>query len=89
MSLSAASCRHHWSGFNWHVAVHHIADPVVVHAQLGVDGGVSWVSAAVIEPLHALQLAIAHHHAATTTLERERGENRRLCSGCSWEMYAS
>lgn len=68
--LSAASCPHLWSGWQsfWYVAVPHIIDPLIVYAHLGVDGGVGWVFAAVSKPLHTLQLAIAHHHAASIPL---------------------
>lgn len=68
--LFAASCHLPRSSFSWRVLVHHIVDPVIVLAELGVDGGVSWVYAAIIEPLQTLQLAIAHHHTATIVLDR-------------------
>lgn len=56
-------------------AVHDIMDPVEVQAQLGVDASISWVFASIFEPLHALQQAITHHHAAAIILQwgAERG----------------
>lgn len=60
------------------MAGHHTVDPGIIQAQLGVDAGVSRVPAAVGEPLHPLQLAVAHHHAASVVLQRE-DEGRGTC----------
>lgn len=81
--IAAASCHHAQCGcrrLGGRVATHHVADPVTVLAQLGVDGGVSGIAAAVSVPLHTLQLVIAHHHAAAVALERRR--ERPCCCGC-------
>lgn len=72
--VSAASLHLHCSGFIWRsccVALHHIFDPVIVHADLGVDGWDGWIPATVTVPSHALQLAVTHHYTGII-LEGER-----------------
>lgn len=66
-----------WRGFSWPEAIDHISDPIIVHAQLGVDARISWVPAAVCVPLHTLQLAVTHHHTAVFILQWEAQRKER------------
>lgn len=58
-------------------AAHDLVDPPGVRTQLGVNARRRRFMAAVGEPQDALQLAVAHQHAAVFILEAEGGATGR------------